>query len=149
MKTRPGNPGFQKQGDLPWERVLVLPVFDAGLGRVGNDKAYRRQLRARFDLVPLTRRAENLLDGVVLLDDLHRLPVGDAAQTRVVEASALIQDSGRWCEVVANRLDNADKTVEIGLVVHLLHHPVNEATQEISFAELQNLDRLLHMILLG
>ena len=79
------------------------------------------------------------LDAGNLLDLLDRLPANDAAQARVILSAAVVQDLGRHAKLVADRLDYLDRAVEAGLVIHLLHHPVDEAPEEVPFAKLQYL----------
>ena len=135
--------------DLERERVGVLAVFDSGFGRVRDDEAKGFKLHRLLDLGPVAAGAEHLLDRAVLFDDLDGLAALDSAQARMVEAVAVVEDFGRRGEFVADRLDDAHRAVEVCVVVHLLHHPVDEAAEEVALSELKNLDLFFHCFFLS
>ena len=132
--------GLQDQRDLARECIRVFFVFDAGLSRVGHDETDRR--RAPHDVLhgsPVALRVQDALDGVDFLDLLDLVPVNETAQARMVRASAGVDDFGWRRELVADWLHDLDESVKAGGVVHPLHHPVDEAAEEVSLAELENL----------
>jgi len=117
------------------ERIRALDVLDARLGRVGDDEPERRQRRVLLDV----RGQVHALDARDLLDRLDLLAVHEAPEARVVAAAAVVEDLRGHAQLVADGLDDLDRAVEPGGIVHLLNHPVNEAAQEVALAELQNL----------
>jgi hypothetical protein len=56
----------------------------------------------------------------------------------VVPAAAFVEQLRGNAQFVADWLDNLHRAVESRLVVHLLNHPIDEATQEVAFSKLQN-----------
>ena len=127
-----GKPSPQEPQDLRREGVLALYILDARLGRVGNDEPERRNRRVLLDV----RRNVDALDAGNLLDLFDGLAADNAAKASVILSAAIVQDL-RWnTELVADWLDYLDRAIKASLVVHLLHHPVDEAPEKVPLAKL-------------
>ena len=74
--------------------------------------------------------------GLSDFDLFDGLAADNAAKASVVLSATVVQNLRRHAQLVSDRLDYLDRTVKACLVVHLLHHPVDEAPEEVSLAKL-------------
>ena len=134
MKTT----GLEKLRHLERERIGILAVFDSGFSRIRHDKAKGIKLHRLFDLGPIAIGAQHLFHRAVLFDDFDRLAALYAAKACMVETVAVVENFRRRRKLVSDSLHNAHRTAKIGLVVHLLDHPVDKAAKKVSLSELKD-----------
>ena len=110
-------------------------VFDSGLGCVGENEAEIRAARRLDGRLPAFIRIQTSLDGFDDLALFNDFSFGDSAEDEGVETVLRIDEIR---ETFRERLHELHESVEFPLFVHFVDHPVDERTEEISFAELEN-----------
>ena len=115
-------------------------VFDARLGGVREDQLQIGRDGALDDRLPVAVGLETPLDAG---DDALVFGWGavlHAAEDQRVEPVLRVDEVGG---ALRQRLNQLDHSVELARFVGLVDHPVDEGAQEVAFAELHDLDRIL------
>ena len=110
-------------------------VLDSCLGGVGENEAEIRIASSLHSCIPAFIRIQTSLDGFDDFAFFDDFPIGNSAEDEGIE-SVLRIDEIR--ETFRERLHELHESVEFPLFVHFVDHPVDERTEEISFAELEN-----------
>ena len=104
-------------------------------GCVGENEAEIRAARRLDGRLPAFIRIQTSLDGFDDLALFNDFSFGDSAEDEGVETVLRIDEIR---ETFRERLHELHESVEFPLFVHFVDHPVDERTEEISFAELEN-----------
>ena len=108
---------------------------DAGLGGVRDDEANLGLVGQSHEGGILAVWVQGAANHVDALQRIHGLAVLAALQVDVVQAVLAVEP---FCHTALDRLYDNDRTVEVGLLVHVPDNPINERAEEVSFAKLNH-----------
>jgi len=109
---------------------------DAGLGGVGDDEADLGLVGQRQEGSILRVGVQRAADDVDTLEGVDGLAVLATLQVNVVETVLGVEPVDH---TVLDGLYDDDRSVEVGLLVHVPDNPINECAEEVSLAELDDL----------
>ena len=106
---------------------------DAGLCSVGDDEADVRLCSQGQEGIVVCVGVHCAADAIDELQRVHGLAVNEALQVDMIETVLRLQTI---CHALCDGLDDDDRSIEIGALVHLPHNPIDECAKKVAFAKL-------------
>jgi len=108
---------------------------DARFGRVGDDETDFRLVGESHERLVLRVRVECAADDIHTVDGVDDFTVNATLEVEVVETILTIEPVNH---ALVNRLNDYDRGVKVGFLVHVPDNPIDKRTKEVTFAELND-----------